>query len=120
DHWLAALQFCQIAQRLQNPRAQLSPAHRCERAIEHREQTRIPRTARFDQLEIRLRCCVEGDELRENITTQRNEMIDLPPKLMLQVMNDGAGRTDRCRHLCATKSIERFGFEMLAQGERRL
>ena len=47
-------------------------------------------------------------------------MIDFSPKLMLEIMHDRPGGGDRGRHLCATESIKRFCFEMLAQSERRL
>ena len=53
-------------------------------------------------------------------TTQRREVIDFSTQVMLEIMNDRARRADRRRHFCATKTIKRFRFEMLAQGERRL
>ena len=42
-------------------------------------------------------------------------MIDLPPKLMLQVMNDRASSRHCLRHLRAAESIQRFDLEMFAQ-----
>ena len=47
-------------------------------------------------------------------------MIDLPPKLMFQVMNDRAGSRYCLGHLRAAKSVERFDLEMFAQREGRL
>src|SRR5437016_3620036 len=47
-------------------------------------------------------------------------MIDISAKLMLEIMDDRAGGGDRLRHLCAAESVQRFNFEMFAQGEGRL
>src|SRR6266508_5141125 len=47
-------------------------------------------------------------------------MVDVTPKLVLQIMNDCTRRSDGPRHLAAAKSVQRFRFEMLAQGEDRL
>src|SRR5882724_3056209 len=47
-------------------------------------------------------------------------MVDLSPKLMFQVMNNCPCSCYRLQHLRAAKSIQRFGFEMLAQREDRL
>ena len=47
-------------------------------------------------------------------------MIDFSPKLVLQVMDDRAGRRNRRRHFAATKAIKRLGFEVFAEGEDRL
>ena len=47
-------------------------------------------------------------------------MIDFSPKLVLQVMDDRAGRRNRRRHFAATKAIKRLGFEVFAQGKDRL
>src|SRR6202011_194318 len=87
---------------------------------EHRKQTRVPAAARVDQLKIYLRCRIERDKLRKVVATQRRQMIDLPPELMFQIMDDRASRADRGRHLRAAETVERFGFEMLAQCERGL
>ena len=47
-------------------------------------------------------------------------MIDVPPKLVLQIMNDCARSGDCLRHFAAAETIQRFRFKMLAQGEARL
>ena len=47
-------------------------------------------------------------------------MIDLATQLMFEVMDDRARGRNRCRHLGATETIERFHFEMLAEGEARV
>src|SRR2546426_3725087 len=47
-------------------------------------------------------------------------MIDLPPQLMLQIMNDRARRPDRLRHFRTAEAIEGLDFEMLAEGETRM
>src|SRR5581483_7663000 len=63
---------------------------------------------------------VEHDVFRRSIAPQRCEMVDVTPELVLQIMNDCTGGGDRLGHLAATKSVQRFRFEMLAQGEDRL
>ena len=120
NHLLPAIQLSQIAQRLQNPAAQFPPAHRGDGAVEHRQQTGIACPAGFDQIKICLRCCIEHNVIGRRFTTQRREVIDFSTQVMLEIMNDRARRADRRRHFCATKTIKRFRFEMLAQGERRL
>ena len=47
-------------------------------------------------------------------------MIDLSPKLMLQVMNDCARGRDCLRHVRATKTVQLFNLKMLAQREARV
>ena len=47
------------------------------------EQTRVARTARFDQLKIGLCRGVEQDVIRRRIAAQRSEMVDFAPQLML-------------------------------------
>ena len=120
DHLLTAFELRQIPERLQNPRAQFARAHRRDSSIEHGEQACVPIISGFDQLEVGLRCGIEHHEFRRRITAQRSEMIDLSPHLMLEVMNDRAGRADRRRHLRATETIERFDFKMFAQSETRV
>ena len=44
-------------------------------------------------------------------------MIDFPAQLVLQIMNDRAGRADRLRQVGAAEAVERFNFEMFAKGE---
>src|SRR5262249_61535817 len=51
---------------------------------------------------------------------QRGEMLSLPPKLFLKIMNDPPRRSNRLQHLSAAESIQRFRFEMLAQRKDRL
>ena len=106
DHLLAVFQLRQIAQRLQNPRAQFAPAHRRDCAIEHCEQAGVPHAARFNQLEVGLRGGVEHNVMRRRIAAQCGEMIDVSPKLVLQVMNDGTGGGDGRRHLRAAETVE--------------
>ena len=117
DQLLAAFELVEIAQRLQNPAPQFPSAHRRDRAIERREQAHVPRAARFDQLEVHLRGGVEHHEIVPRIATQRRQVVHLPPQLLLQVMDDRAGRTDRRRHFGATKTVQRFDPEMFAQGK---
>ena len=47
-------------------------------------------------------------------------MIDVTPKLVLQIMNDCARGGDCLRHFSAAEAIQRFRFKMLTQGEARL
>src|ERR1700741_4186046 len=47
-------------------------------------------------------------------------MIDVTPKLVLQIMNHRARGSDRLGHFSAAESVQRFRFEMLAQSEDRL
>src|SRR4029077_14623547 len=110
----------QIAQRLQNPRTQPPATHRRGSPIKNCEQTGIACPAGFDQLKIRLGRGVEHDVFCRRIAAQRGEMIDVTPKLVLQIMNDCARGSDRLRHFSAAESIQRFRFEMLTQGEDRL
>src|SRR5438270_4317079 len=107
----------QIAQRLQNPVPQFPSAHRRDRAIERREQAHVPRAARFYELEVHLRGGVKHHEIVPRIATQRRQVVHLPPQLLLQVMDDRSGRTDRRRHFGATKTVQRFDPEMFAQGK---
>ena len=95
NHLLPALEFRQIAQRLQNPGTQLARAHRRDRSIENSKQAGVPRVAGFDQFEIGLGGSVEKNVIGRRIATKRVEMIDLSPQLMFQVMNDRAGGADR-------------------------
>ena len=83
DHLLASLQFSEITQRLQNPRAQFACAHGRDGAIKHTQQTRVARAARFDQLKVGLCGGVEQDVIRRRIAAQRSEMVDFAPQLML-------------------------------------
>src|SRR5438105_12282214 len=59
NHLLAASELGQLAQRLQYPGAQLACAHRCDRSVQNRKQADVARAARFNQLEIGLRCGIE-------------------------------------------------------------
>ena len=47
-------------------------------------------------------------------------MIDLAPKLMFQVMHDCARGSVGLLHSLTAETIERFGFEMLAQSKHGL
>src|SRR3954469_6184997 len=47
-------------------------------------------------------------------------MINLTPELVLEIMNDAAGGADGGRHSRTAKTIERLGFEMLAENEGSL
>ena len=117
---LTALQFQQVAQRLQNPCPQLPSAHWRDRSIECRQQAGVATAPRFDQFEVCLRRGIEHHAIRRRIAAQRREMVDFAPELVLQVMDNRTGRADRCRHLRATEPVERFDLEMLAQRETRL
>ena len=120
DHLLAALQLRQIAQRLQNPGAQFPAAHGSHSPVERGEQAHVSRAAGFHQLEIHLRGRIEQHVVVPRVATQGREMIHFPPQLLLQIMNDRARRADRCRHVAATETIERFDAKMLAQREARV
>ena len=63
---------------------------------------------------------IERNVIGRRIASQRREMIDFAPKLVPQVMNDRPRGSDGLWHLGAAESVERFDFEMLAQGEHRL
>ena len=47
-------------------------------------------------------------------------MIDVSPKLVLQIMNDRASCCDRLRHFSTAETVKRFDFEMFAQRKRCL
>ena len=99
DHLLPAFQLGQVAQRLQNPAPQFPRAHRRDRAVERGQQAHIARPAGRDQLQVRLRGEIEHHMRGRNIAAQRSEVIDLPPQLVLQIMDDRSRRGDRLPHL---------------------
>ncbi|PYL77812.1 MAG: hypothetical protein DMF26_02750 [Verrucomicrobia bacterium] len=67
---LASLQFRDITQRLQNPRAQFARAHWRLCSIQNGEQACVLCTARFNQLKVGLCGGVEKDVLRRCVAAQ--------------------------------------------------
>ena len=70
DHFLGSLQFSEVTERLQNPRAQFACAHRRYGPVKHTQQTRVACTARVDQLKIGLCGGIEQDVIRRRIAAQ--------------------------------------------------
>ena len=114
------IELRQVADRLQNPGAQSSPAHRGNGSVEGREQAGIARAARGDQFQVGLGCGIEHHVIGRRVATQGREVIDFPAQLMFEVMNDRARRGDRLRQVGAAETVERFNLEMLAKSETRV
>ena len=120
DQLLAALDFGQVPQRLQNPGSQLSSSHRGQGPVEHGQQTGVAGASRIDQLQIGLGGGVESNEFRGAVASERSKMIDFAPELVFQIMDDRAGRGGGGSHFAAAETVQRLGLEMLAQREERL
>ena len=107
-------------QRWQNPIAQLSSPHRSCRPINCAEQTVFHTRATGDQIQIRLAGGINQHKILRVISAQRPYMINLPPQLRLDIVQDRARRANRRHTIRTAEAVQSLNFKMLFQCILRL
>jgi len=114
---LALPKFVEVEQRLPDPTAQETGAHRRFRLVEDGDET-VPAVAAaaLGQLQVAPGLSVEGHEVIESVGMQARDLAEAREPRVLKILQQPTGGADGEREAGAAVAIQRLDLEVTAEG----
>jgi len=118
DDTLPGVDGSNVAERMRDPFAQQTRAHRGERAVNAADQrVTTVTTGAVEQFEVALRDGIERHVIADLIDGEPVDVARVPAERLLEVMQRCTSGANADGEVGGAESVERLGFEMVAQGK---
>ena len=122
NRFLPAANGFDRGERLREPVAQQSRAHRRDGAVDRAVQRGVARgivLERLQNFEVPQGCVIECEKIGAAIAREPGELLHVPAQMLREIMQRRARRADGRRAVLQPKTVERRDLEMFAHGKLR-